>query len=195
MKKTIFYLLAFVLFGVGMFGVAVKANPSYFADGNSTATATTTLTYMTPGAATTTLYYDSYEDSSGAKGDAATLGVQFTGSSTLSTLNIAVEYAFNNSLANCKTTPTACDWYADVLLGTNAVVSTTTQALGLGNTNVYSLPFSSTSLSGVAIPSRITSRLMTIAAPTRYIRVIFTLPPASLNGGIWATFRPTKQTP
>lgn len=195
MKYKLFIIGGVVLGLVVLAGVA-KANPSYFADGVSTAAATSTVTYMTPGTATTTTFvYDAYADGNNEKADAATLGIQFTGSSTASSIKIDFEYAFNNSLANCQTTPTACDWYKDSLLGTNAVVGTTTNGtLGIVP-NSYQLSFSSSTINGAAGSSTIATRLITLPTVARYIRAVISMPIGSLNGAVWATIRPSRQNP
>lgn len=193
--KKIFIYLGTALAASTFFAAIAYANPSEYATSSSTATATSTLVFMTPGTATTTLYYDAYGDSSGYKADSAALALQFTGSSTASSLRVTFEYTYGNSLANCMTTPAACDWYGDTLYGVNSVVSTSTTAMTIGAVNSYLVPFASSTLNGVAGNGRITSRLVNIPVPTRYVRAVITMPVGSLNGGVWASIRPDKEIP
>lgn len=188
-------ILGFAGAAILLGGSVALANPSYFATPSSTATATSTLTYMTPGTATTTLYYDAYEDASNAKSDSAVLALQLTGSSTISVWNISYEYALNNGVYNCKSTPTACDWYSDTLFGTGMMVSTTTQAVNLNIRNSLTVNFASTTVGGKAGISTRTTRLINVPTPTRFTRVVITMPAGSLNGAVWASIQPSKETP
>lgn len=186
---TLMFVTAFALFTVA------KANPSFFIIGQATAAATSTVTFMTAGTATTTLYQPAYNNGNSMGINSATLKVQFTGSSTASSLNIAFEYADDSSGTNCVTTPASCDWYKDSLFGSGAVVSTTTSAVGIGTTNVYSLPFSSSTLSGAGGISSRTNRLINVQTPAQYVRAVITMPVGSLNGAVWAQFIPSKERP
>lgn len=173
----------------------VDANPSFFIVGQATATATTTLTFMTPGTATTTVVQAAANNGNTMGINAATLLVQFTGSSTASSLNVTFEYANTDAGVDCSVTPTACDWYKDGLLGATGVVSTTTQAVNLGTVANYTLPFASTTVGGLIGNATRTTRIINVQTPAQYIRAVFTLPIGSLNGALYAKFLPTKERP
>lgn len=197
MKKISFLIaLCLAVFATAftLFRVA-KANPSFFIGGQATASATTTLTYMTPGTATTTLPQPATNSGNATGINTATLLVQFTGSSTASTINIAFEYANSDSGVDCSVTQSACDWYRDSLMGYNAVVSTTTNTVSLGPTNVYSLPFASTSVGGAGGISSRTTRIINVQTPAQYVRAVITMPAGSLNGAVYAKFLPVKERP
>lgn len=177
-----------------IFSVA-KANPSFFIVGQATASATTTVAFMTAGTATTTLYQPSNNNGNTTGINAATLLVQFTGSSTASSIQIAFEYANNDAGVDCSVTPAACDWYRDSLYGAAGVISTTTPSVGLGPTNIYTLPFASTSVGGSGLLSTRTNRIINVQTPAQYVRAVITMPVGSLSGAVWAKFLPVKERP
>ena len=79
-------ILAAILGTCAIFGIAFVVHASPLEIHQSNTTATTTVSYMTPGTGTTTYYYDSYgsgyADPNAA--DRANMLVQFTASSTSS---------------------------------------------------------------------------------------------------------------
>jgi len=170
---------------------SASANPLYFADTSSTATATNTPTFMSAGTATTTLYYDAYGDFSNAA-DTAALLLMLTGSSTNTLLNVQLEYAPNNGTYNCKLTPTACDWYSHSVFDTP--MSTTSPTIAL-NSITYTVPFASTTQGGAGGISARTTRVLRIPTITRFVRAVLTLPVGSTNGAVWASIQPIKQQP
>ncbi len=119
MRKTLVSIVAAILTLFWGTGTAF-ANPSGFANATSTAVATTTLKYMTPGTGTsTTPVYDAYAQTfaggSTSKADAAGLLVQFTASSSVSVLSANVEYSQDG-----------IDWYRNFVIDpTQAGTSTT----------------------------------------------------------------------
>lgn len=167
---TAFAIMA--VLGIGAITTKVaNANPSFTAPTAQTAAATSTLAYMTPGTATTTLVYDAYASSTASgglalKADNVALGIQFTASSSSSVLATAIEYSEDG-----------IDWYRDFVFGT---VGTATTSTVVALTSPVSLTMSGTSKSLVLIPT-----------PTRYTRFTFSLTGA--NGGVWAQAIPTKQ--
>lgn len=196
-KKVLALLGSLAVLSLGVLLLAQKAgaNPSFFIVGQATASATTTLTFMTPGTATTTVVQTATNNGNTMGLNAATLLVQFTGSSTASSLAVSFEYANNDAGVDCSVTPTVCDWYKDGLLGASAIVSTTTQIVSLAAATAYTLPFASTTVGGVLGTASRTTRIINVQTPAQYVRAVFTLPIGSLNGAIYAKFLPTKERP
>ena len=171
------------------FYYTASANPPAFKRAQSAA-ATSTLAYMTAGTATTTSpVFDGGEGNSFGH-DSAAFAVQFTGSSTLSQLQIAFEYAHDTPGYNCASTPTACDWYGNTLY--NQATTSPAQNITTAQTNLFN--FASTSVQGgvVGITNR-NLRIIDVKTPTRYVRAVMTLPPGSLNGAVWGEFIGKKQ--
>lgn len=193
MKKNIKIIVAiFSLALISAVGISVHANQSYFGPGSATAAATTTLTFMTPGAATTTLYYDAYAVGITTKVDAAVLLLQLTASSTSTNLNVGVEYAQEGtSGADCTTSPTLCDWYQDAITTRQA---TTTNPVLIAAPDQYSWTFASSTPGKLApgASNNKDNRAIKIATPTRYMRVIFTM--TGTNGAIWGKIIPIRET-
>lgn len=152
--------------------LTVYANPSQITETPS-ASATTTVTYMSAGTATTTLVLDAQVDG-GAAVDSAAFEVQFIGSSTASNLNVSFEYAQSNTL-DCKTNQGLCNWYIDSLTG-----STTRAGLF-----AYA---SSTPGGGLIASSSPTTRIFTVPTPTRFVRAVITQPAGSLPGSVWTSW-------
>ncbi len=162
----------------------VKANPYVSATPIRTATATTTVTYMTAGTATTTLTYDTFLVGSNTiattKASYAALLIQFTGSSTASTLRTNIEYSDDG-----------IDWYQDG--GSSFNFSTTTKPYDIGQVAFFSYNFSSTTAGLGAGNATTSTRAVLLNTPLRFTRAVFTLPSGSLNGAVWATIIPTKE--
>lgn len=177
--SALMFLTAF-----GVFYTA-RANPSFFYRSTSASVATTTLTYITPGLATTTEIYDTGAGTAGSI-DTAILAVQFTGSSSpLSILNIALEYSQGGDGLDCKTTPDSCDWYADRF----SAGATSTQTISLNTPTTYTITFaSSSSQGGLGTASKRNLRILEVKTPARYVRAVFSVPPGSLNGAVWKEF-------
>lgn len=166
-----------------------SANPSQIIASNTTAT--TTLSYMTTGTATTTYYMDAQDDG-GSVADTAVFLLNFVGSSTASSINIAYEYAQDNSGLDCVNNPTKCEWYADVLNFPNA--TTTPSIAPLTATRVFSLPYASTTVGGIGgTGNSRNTRILTVLTPSRYVRAVITMPLASLNGAVWGNFLRKRQ--
>jgi hypothetical protein len=189
MKK---YLFALIVLGLGFASVAY-ANPLFFVSSAQTATATSTLTFMTPGTATTTLYFDSSVGAPGKAVDKAVLLTQLTASSTNTKLNIGVEYSNGVAGTDCTLVPTACDWYADEQQ--NSVTATTSQAYQIGTPITYSWTYASTTQGGAAVGnSNIGLKVITLPMPTRYTRVFYSLGIGGTNGAVWGQIIPQRQT-
>lgn len=162
---------------------SVKANPSFFTEGKS-ASASTTLSFLSPGNGTTTVTFNPTLDGNFAAlndGGTVLLG-QFTSSSTAPTLKFRREISQDG-----------IDWYPDsVVLASNA----TTTALA-GNFGEYSISFATTTDNVNNPPGSGTNiRLhfsIAIASPTRYTRFVFYVPAGGVNGGLWAHFVGKKE--
>lgn len=176
--KKIFagFLTVLTLFLGGL--LFVQANPLQISPLTSTAAATTTVSYMTPGTGTTTLQYDSYGTGQPRATDRAALLVQFTASTSASILGISLEYSQD-----------AVDWYFD----NKIPQATTTQAISLQTPTSYSWIFASSTpggLPGATFANRV-GKVINVDIPTRYVRAVFTNTGAA--AGVYASFVPQKQ--
>lgn len=171
------------LLALGVFAPVASANPSSFltACQVQTAAATSTISLMTPNTATTTLTFDSYCSGSTFKTDQASLLAYFNASSTASIVNINVEYSQNNS-----------DWFQDAITSYSA---STSQALSPNTITAYTWKFASSTagLGALPVTNNFTPRIFNLLTPTRYTRVIFSVPIGASNGGVWAQIVPVKQ--
>ena len=148
-----------------------------------TAAATTTVVYMSPGNATTTLVYDSYEVSGTNQTnsgnlvipDTVALAVQGVSSSSVSVLNIACEYSYDN-----------IDWYQN-----NLYSATSSGIMPIVTPSTFSYTFASTTLNGVSIGNNY-AKIVECPIVTRYVRAVLTNTGARMS--VWATFIPTKQS-
>jgi hypothetical protein len=163
----------------------------YFAPTAQTATATTTLAYMTPGTATTSIVYDSnILARPNIAIDKAILLTQLNASSTLTVLNTNLEYSMGVSGVDCTATPTACDWYQDNTYEYG--LSTSTQPLYIATANSYRWAFASSS-QGMLAPTRDRGlKAVTIPLWARYVRATYTLTGA--NGAVWGQIVPARQS-
>lgn len=181
---ALMFVSAFALF------YTAKANPSFFSrqnNGTTGTTASTSVTYMTPGLATTTYYMDTENNSV----DSAIFDAQQTGSSTASVSTIAFEYAMPAAGFDCDTTPTACDWYPDAIMWPS--YATTTGQQNINTPNSVSLKFASTTQGGIVGNSVRTNRAIYVPTPTRYVRAVVTIPPGGTNSAFWGEFVAKRQ--
>ncbi len=171
----------------------VFGNQSGIAPGAKSAVATTTVNFMTPGTATTTVVYDSYNQNGTNQpvgyvpttSDGATLLVQQTASSTTSILGWKYEYSQDG-----------LDWYGDAIV--NYGNATTTQVQSLAVNNSYTWNFaSSTSCDNTAVllTNNRGCKAVNVQTPTRYVRAVFFIPTGASNAGVYAQFVPRKQNP
>jgi len=179
---SVLILAIIVMFSVSF----VQANPSFFIrqnDGTGTTATTTKLGYLTPGTATTTVYFDAQANGNPFGAESAILALQLMGSTTpanaavaTTTFNVALEYA--QAGENCISAPTSCDWYP------NFVLATTTQ-LGWQTNN------------GVLVASTsATKEFITVPTPTRYTRAVISVSTSvtsNLNGSVWGEFIAKKE--
>ena len=190
--------IAVVLAVVTLAGIA-QANPSFFIRQNNGTgtTATTSVTYMSVGTATTTAYFDALSSGSPYGADSATLLWQMTATSTNSTTDLYIEYADITSGVNCTTSPTACDWYSNALASTSPA--------NINTSNISAVPFvrwryganTQGLVAGVPADSR-SLRIVDVPVPTRYARAIFVIPDLTAQGtasssAVWAQFVAKKE--
>lgn len=193
--------LILVLTCIVGFTQVANANPSQFVGTTQTATATTSVTYMTPGNATTTLVADTFNVSTGNNYtiNVLELFVQLTASSTASQLNRNMEYSngygLNGNAVDCVVNPNGCDWYQDTF---SNVVNFATSSLPNISSQVAQDQWkfsSTTSIVGQQVgTSTLTrdTRAYRVNAPARYVRAVFTCQGAGC--GVWAQFVPVKET-
>ena len=189
MKKYLNYFMG-IIAGIGVLAIALTAlaNPSFFVKTAPTATATSTISYMTAGTATTTLTLDSYlidqskTDQNPTALDGLALAIQFHASSApITTLKWRYQYSQDNQ-----------DWYYEntdlnINASTTNVVADFHEYswLQISTSTAYSATGNST--------SSLAKKIVDVPIKARYVRAQFYLPPASLNGGVWAEFIPKKQ--
>lgn len=188
MNRTKLIVIAAAI--LALFGGAslVLANPTFIGPTVQTANATTTPAYMTPGTATTTLVYNSRNDttnpvtgptkSNSVKADSVTFLIALTGSSTLSTAKVTFEYS-NDGI----------DWYQNYLplFG----FSTSTVSTVFQNPIAFTFPFASTTVGGAAGAATIDRIAVTVPVPVNDVRAVVTLTGA--NAAVFAQFVPIKQ--
>ena len=187
----------FILFGKAQ---QVNANPSYFYR-QQLAAATSTLSYMTPGTATTTLYVDTFLGGKSVVGaDSMALLIDFTGSSTASTLLVNQEYAAGAPGIDCTSLPAQCEWYEGTspLIVGDAGTTTNPIAVDVSLVPQYSWKFASSTIGGQLTPTSTSTaaRLIPFNSPTRYTRFVFSMKiVGNGNGGVWAEAVVRKQNP
>lgn len=154
-----------------------------------TSSSTSTLNYMTPGTATTTLACPLGEFGA----DSAVLNMTFVGSSSpLSVFNIDIQYSQGGNGADCTLNPSPCDW-SPVAFSTLDYPYLATSSPSLSTVQQFTFPFASSTISRGAVTnlnSATTTRLIVIPTPTRYVRAIFSITGA--NGAVQAQFLPRK---
>lgn len=146
------------------FAAFAHANPSYFVPTVQTAAATSTASYMTPGTATTTLTYDTFNAGNNYKTNSATLLSQFAASTT-PTFNINLQYSQDG-----------IDWYADNL---NVFAA---GAIAVITPNSYTLAATASS----------TFKAININTPVRFVRVQYSIASGG-NGAVWGQIVPNKE--
>lgn len=184
----LFSALIIVIFLSFSAALITHANPGGFPPGARSATATSTVTVLTPTVGTSTVVYDAYNINGTNQGttgvttdtDSASLLVQFTASSTASKLKIAFEFSQDG-----------VDWYADGL--SVELASSTTGTIVDNSPDFISWTFASTSLNAGPIGGSYASELFNAPTPTRYVRSVITV--SGANAMVWAQFVPKKQQP
>lgn len=178
---------AMIATALGLAHVA-GANPLRFPPTSKSAAATTTLSYLTAGTATTTHQYDSYQITSLSNPsafalDRALLLIRLSASSTPATLRAYIEYSQDG-----------IDWYQDG--GTNADgFATTTKPIDISQPAAYDLRFASTT-AGHGLPgatSATTTRAILVKTYSRFVRAVFTVPAGSQPVNVWSEWVPVRQ--
>lgn len=199
LRQSVFARLGLILLAIGFFLFTLVghayANPSQFVPTTQTALATTSITYVLPGVATTTLVADTYTTATGNTyiNNATELLLQFTASSTLSRLNVNLEYSNGWNGGDCVNNQSSCDWYQDSISNVFSFATSSLPLIALSQVPQYQWAFASSTL-GQQIPSATNnrdSRAMKILVPTRYVRAVFTCSGAGC--GVWAQFVPIKE--
>ena len=170
----------------------VSANPSFFLRSVSSSVGTSTITYMTPGAATTTEVFDTGASGAGSV-DSAVLAIQFTASSTASTLAWRYEYSQGGSGLSCVVTPDSCDWYPE----DEELSSLATSTVHVRTFSEHTWLFASSTPGGAAVATSTSraTKMVNVPTPTRYVRAVFYVPAGSLNGAVWKEFISKRQSP
>lgn len=150
----------------------IKAATSYVSS-QASATATSTMSFMSPGAATTTYQLDglaSNKVQEMGEIDSAAVYIAFNASSSSSILAYQVQYSNNN-----------VDWYGESasLSTANANIASTsnavTQEASTTVTHLWSPGASGTSTKAILLPP----------LPAKHERLIFSIPVGSANGAIY----------
>ena len=176
------YLILGICFVIGVvslsfFSQEADANPDQILT-KETAVATSTVTYITAGTATTTLTWDTQEDG-GFSVHEATLNIMFAATNTTSILNIQVQHSQNGT-----------DWFPGAP-GNLTAYATTSTPFDIGTIQTVSYRFSSTTQNQLAVTnagSATSTRSVRIPVPERYVRAVFSIDPAGGNGAFWAQF-------
>lgn len=160
--------IALTVVALAWFGI-VKANPSQFYRNNPN-TATTTVSYMTPGTATTTNTFNSQSDGSYIA-DTAVFTQCLNASSTATVLTTAFEYSYDGGT-----------WFADNF----ATSSTAGPAIFVQQPTSYSWTFASTSINGSPANANFGCKIFALKTPTQYVRAVMSVTGAA--GAIWSDF-------
>lgn len=183
-KNLRYFIPAAVVLGLLALAATVYANPFYNGTKARTATATTTISYLIPGISTTTLTYDSYEQSGTNQTnggnvtlpDSVAIALRGNSSSTASVINITCEYSED-----------AIDWYQNEL-----VAPTSTSIVNITNPIFYSFAFASSTVGGVpGTSSTVFQKVFECPVPLRYVRAV--IGSAGAQSSVWASIIPKKQ--
>ena len=183
-------LLAVVVLGVVLFFNVQKTRanlsrvqePTSCSTQGTTATvlSTTTRAFIIAGTATTTATCNMTRAGSGTEiFDVASLQILFSGSSTVSTLNIDIQDSVNG-----------VDWYPRSM-GWNVATGVASTTPSLGQIQTYTLTFASTTADRSAVTnanSTVAARSILLPTQATFIRAVFTVPIGSANGSVWANF-------
>jgi len=193
-----FEVLAIVSFAIAVTVVFVsilatpkaEANPIGFscAAYGPQGVATTSVKFMTPGTATSTLVYDTYciggtnqsNPGNSYATDYLTLLTQLSASSTATILNTSVEYSQDG-----------VDWYQDNYIASTTTAGNFVPLWSITVPNSFTWTFASSTLNGVANTGNRVGKVVQIYAPTRYVRVVYTL--TGNNGAVWGSLLPIKE--
>lgn len=158
---------------------------------SATTLSTTSISYMTIGAATTTLTCNTSLNRIGVDGlNGAVMALQVTASSTGLT-NFRFEYSEDG-----------IDWYSDNLYsfgGVDTGLSTTTDTNVIWDSNhhTHSIKFASSTnaCNDDTIPNNNRNCYMIpVPTPTKWVRAVFSIPSGTTNSGVWAQIIGTGET-
>ncbi len=179
--KYIKYIFGTLLGAVLTFAFVVHANPSYL-NRTQSAAATTTLAYLDPFASSGTVATSTLTiNNSGTvfpSLDSATIAVQFTASSSASTLEIQPQFSSDGT-----------DWYG---VASSTVSLTSPAPMSDGRIDLQFA--SSTNFQSNGDAATRVLKIYTIPTYTKYSRVLFYLRSSSLRGAVWAEVISKQQT-
>lgn len=167
MKKYLIITGILAWLSLGGSALTASANSSYIYINVTTAAATSTVTSLPTGTATS-IITDSYSSGIPRLNSSATIFVQMTASTSASVLNIAVTYSQDG-----------IDYFQD-----SVNVSTTTAIRNLSTPNSYQLTGNTTAST--------TRSAFVINTPTRYAKVTFTS--AAATSTVWAAILPQRES-
>lgn len=179
MLSVVFVYALSLIFGAETFIKLAGANASRVQEPTSCSTqgssatslSTTSVTYMKPGTGTSTATCIMSNAGEGTEVfDTAVLLLQFTGSSTASTLSITPEWSQDG-----------IDWYPVI-----DKLATTTTPIGGNTAFSYTVGFASTTPGGQAGTSSVFTRAYELPVHTKRVRAVITMPAGSQNGAVWA---------
>lgn len=175
-----FIVFAMILFGLYYFSQEAVANPSREQPRVQTASATTSVSYMTPGTATTTLSIDSWSTGSSNNFDDLVMFVQFTASSSPhSVLKWRYEYSRDN-----------IDWYSEsVTLSDNSTTTPVTRTF-------HEQQWVFASSTGATATDTRGMQVFKVPVLSRYTRAVFYLegsPTTNASGAVYAEIVPSKE--
>lgn len=189
MKTLKYFLPSAIILGFLAFATTIYANPFYAGLDAKSATATSTQVYLTPGTATSTVIYDSYElygtnQTNGGDTtipDTVAILLQGAASSTATVVSVACEFSNNYTGGNG-------DWYQNEIYP-----ATTTGAQSITTPLSFSFTYASTTVGGAAVLSNTNrfQKVVTCPAPTRFVRAVVSVTGA--NASIWTDIVPKKQ--
>lgn len=163
----------------------IEANPSALHNfaGCKTATATTSVSYMTPGLGTTTVACNAPDSSNGAIETFKKLSLftYLTASTTASQIKIQQEVS-----------PDGSNWFAAPV----SLIASTTQAIKLNYDGSITWTFASSSFNGnpVAQDNNLSTLALPLQVPaSKAVRYIISNPNGAGNVGIWAQITGTSE--
>lgn len=182
-----------VLLGL-VIATTAYANPFYTAPKASSATATSTLSFVTTGAATSTTVYDSYESPSTAnpaggtnetaggnitRPDDVTVAMQGVASSSITIVNVICEYSEDR-----------VDWYQN-----NVASSTSSSSISVVNSFTFLYASSTNTVGGGGVSAAYNKFFKAFVCPVlmRYVRVVVSVTGTNAGIGVYVAILPKKQ--
>lgn len=181
-------LAVFIVFG---FAALVHANPFYTSSKAQSATASSTLTYLRVGAATSTTIYDSYEQYGTNQTNQANITIPDTvswvidgiASSTLTVVNATCEFSdnYNGSTGNG-------DWYQNEIFP-----ASTSNPVNIATAASFTFTYASSTVGGAGLSGSNNrfQKMFTCPINTRFARLVVTNTGA--GAAVWVQAIPKKQ--